>query len=112
MRILILSISFVTFLLFNAFAQQPEYSQLKSEAETQYAAGSYSRAHELYSKVDKSKLNPSDCAGLSFVWPTPPGVRSAATQTSDLTPFNQAQKQLVELIRAVEKDPDQRSCLG
>ena len=106
MRILILSISLVTFLLFNAFAQQPEYSQLKSEAETQYAQGSYSRANELYSKVDKSKLKPSELRWVEFRLADTSWRAQAATQTSDATPFEQAQKQLAELIRAVEKDPD------
>ena len=57
MKTIILSISVFTFLLFNSVAQQNDYSQLRNDAETEYAQGSYSRANELYSKVDKSKLN-------------------------------------------------------
>jgi len=55
MKTIILSISVFTFLLFNAVAQQNDYSQLRNDAEAAYAQGSYSRANELYSKVDKSK---------------------------------------------------------
>ena len=66
MKTIILSISAFAFLLFNAVAQQPDYSQLKNDAEAQYAQGSYARANELYSKVDKSKLNPSEARWVEF----------------------------------------------
>ena len=59
MKTIILSISVFTFLLFNAVAQQADYPQLRSEAEAQYAQGSYARAHEIYARVDKNKLTPS-----------------------------------------------------
>ena len=49
MKTIIFSISVFFFLLFNAVAQQPDYSQLRTEAEAQYAQGSYARANELYS---------------------------------------------------------------
>ena len=38
----------------NAAAQQPDYSQLKADAERAYAQGTYARANELYAKVNKS----------------------------------------------------------
>ena len=57
MKTTIISISTFFFLLFNALAQQPDYPQLRTEAEAQYAQGSYARANELYSRVDKSKLS-------------------------------------------------------
>ena len=106
MKTILLLISLVTFLLFNAFPQQPDYSQLRSEAEAQYAQGSYARANELYSKVDKSKLNPADLRWVEFRLADTTWRAQAATETSDTTSFEQAQKQLEELIRAVEKDPD------
>ena len=59
MKTIILSISVFTFLLFNAVAQQADYPRLRSEAEAQYAQGSYARAHEIYARVDKNKLTPS-----------------------------------------------------
>ena len=103
MRTLILSVSFVSFLLFNTFAQQPD---LKTEAEAQYAQGSYARAHELYSRIDKSKLKASDVRWVEFRLADTSWRAQAATHTSDSTPFEQAQKQLAELIRAVEKDTE------
>src|ERR1051325_3244666 len=66
MKTIILSVAAFAFLLFNAVAQQSDYSQLRSEAETQYAQGSYARANELYSKVDKSKLNATEARWVEF----------------------------------------------
>src|SRR5215213_4707780 len=106
MKTIILSISAFAFLLFNAVAQQPDYSQLKNDAEAQYAQGSYARAHELYSKVDKSKLNPPDARWVEFRLADTSWRAQAATQTSDTTRFEQAQKQLEELIRVIEKETD------
>src|SRR5215203_2186774 len=106
MKTIILSISAFTFLLFNAVAQQPDYSQLKTEAEGQYAQGSYARANELYSKVDKSKLNAVESRWVEFRLADTSWRSQAATQTSDSTRYEQAQKQLEELIRVVEKDVD------
>lgn len=103
MKILFLSISFISLLLLNAFAQQPD---LKTEAEAQYAQGSYARAHELYSRIDKTKLNTTELRWVEFRLTDTAWRAQAATQTSDTTPYEQAQKQLVELLRAVEKDPD------
>src|SRR5215213_8266250 len=106
MKTIILSISAFAFLLFNAVAQQPDYSQLKNDAEAQYAQGSYARAHELYSKVDKSKLNPPDARWVEFRLADTSWRAQAATETSDTTRYEQAQKQLEELIRVVEKESD------
>ena len=50
MKTIILSISVFTFLLFNAVAQQTDYSQLRNDAEAEYARGSYARANDLYAK--------------------------------------------------------------
>jgi uncharacterized protein YfaS (alpha-2-macroglobulin family) len=106
MKTIILSLSVVTFLLFNAAAQQPDYSQLRSEAETQYAQGSYARAHELYSKVDKSKLNPVEVRWVEFRLADTSWRAQSATQTSDNSRFEEAKKQLEELIRVNDKEPD------
>jgi uncharacterized protein YfaS (alpha-2-macroglobulin family) len=101
-----ITISILILLLFNAVAQQPDYSQLRSEAEAQYAQGSYARAHELYSKVDKTKLNPVESRWVEFRLADTSWRAQAATQTSDTTPFEQAQKQLEELIRVADNDRD------
>ncbi|HJT29156.1 MAG TPA: hypothetical protein VJ784_17210, partial [Pyrinomonadaceae bacterium] len=106
MKTIILSISAFAFLLLNAVAQQPDYSQLKSDAEAQYAQGSYARANELYSRVDKSKLNPTEARWVEFRLADTSWRAEAATQTSVTTRLEQAQKQLEELLRGKDKDTD------
>src|SRR6185503_4682540 len=106
MKTIILSISAFAFLLFNAVAQQPDYSQLKRDAEAQYAQGSYARANELYSRVDKTKLNPSEARWVEFRLADTAWRAQSATQTSDNTPYEKAQKQLEELIRVSDKETD------
>jgi alpha-2-macroglobulin len=106
MKTIILSISAFTFLLFNAIAQQSDYAQLRNDAEAEYAQGSYSRANELYAKVDKTRLNPADLRWVEFRLADTTWRAQAATQTPDTTHFEQAQKQLEELIRVVEKEAD------
>jgi hypothetical protein len=61
MKTLILSVPLVAFLLFNAFAQQPD---LIAEAEVQYGQGSFASAHELYSRIEKTKMPPADLRWL------------------------------------------------
>jgi uncharacterized protein YfaS (alpha-2-macroglobulin family) len=106
MRTIILSISAFAFLLFNAVAQQPDYSQLKNDAEAQYAQRSYARANELYSKVDKTKLSPSEARWVEFRLADTAWRSQAATQTPDNTPYDRAQKQLEELIRVADRETD------
>ncbi|HEU5132820.1 MAG TPA: hypothetical protein VFT26_11980, partial [Pyrinomonadaceae bacterium] len=106
MKTIILSICAFTFLLLNAVAQQPDYSQLKNDAEAQYAQGSYARANEIYSRVDKSKLNPFEARWVEFRLADTSWRAESATQTSDTTRLEQAQKQLEELIRVVDKEAD------
>jgi alpha-2-macroglobulin len=102
----ITSIAALTFFLLNTLAQQPEYSQLRSEAETQYAQGSYARANEIYRTIDKTKLVAADSRWVEFRLADTSWRAQAATQTSDTTKFEQAQKQLEELIRVSDKDDD------
>jgi len=106
MKIIILSITVISFLLLNAFAQQPDYTQLRTQAEAQYAQGSYARAKELYAKVDKTKLNAVDVRWVEFRLADTTWRAEAGTQTSDATLVEQAQKQLEELIRVAEKEAD------
>src|SRR5215213_2510889 len=106
MKTIILSISAFAFLLLNAVAQQPDYSQLKNDAEAQYAEGSYARSNEIYSRVDKSKLNPTEARWVEFRLADTSWRAEAGTQTSDTTRLEQAQKQLEELIRVKDKDTD------
>src|ERR1043166_2464079 len=80
MKTIILFIPAFTFLLFHAVAPQSYYLQLRNDAETQYAQGSYARANELYAKVDKSKLNPSEVRWVEFRLADTSSRAQAATQ--------------------------------
>jgi uncharacterized protein YfaS (alpha-2-macroglobulin family) len=102
----IISLVVFTFVLLNGMTQQPQYSQLRTEAETLYDQGSYARANELYAKVDRSKLSPVDSRWVEFRLADTSWRAEAATQTSDNTKFEQAQKQLEELIRVSDKEED------
>jgi hypothetical protein len=85
-------------------AQQPDYAQVKARAEQEYAAGSYARAYESYAKVSKTGLPPEEIRWVDFRLADTLWRAQAGTQTSDPTKFEQAQKQLEELIRAVDKE--------
>src|SRR5688572_6640807 len=104
MKTIAISITAFVFLIFNAFAQQPDYSQLKTEAEAQYAQGSYARANEIYARVDKTRLNAQDVRWVEFRLADTSWRAQASTETSDTTKFEVAHKQLEELIRAIEKE--------
>ena len=92
--------------LLNATAQQADYPQVKSEAERFYASGSYVRANELYAKVDKTGLPASEVRWVEFRLADTTWRAQAATETSDTTKFEQAQKQLEELIRPKDDEVD------
>ena len=98
MKIIIATAALVLLLL-NATAQQTEYAQLKTDAERAYAAGSYARANELYAKVDKTRLSTAETRWVEFRVADTSWRSQAATETADKTKFEQAQKQLEELIR-------------
>src|ERR1044072_1830609 len=106
MKTIILSICAFAFLLLNAVAQQPDYPQLKNDAEAQSAQGAYPRANKLYSRIDKSKLNPTEARWVEFRLADTSWRAEAATQTSDTTRLEQAQKQLEEFIRLADKDTE------
>ena len=106
MKTTIISVSTFFFLLLNTLAQQLDYPQLRMEAEAQYAQGSYARANELYSRVDKSKLSATDVRWVEFRLADTTWRAQSATQTSDTSRYEQAQKQLEELIRVVDKEAD------
>jgi hypothetical protein len=66
MRIITVSIAAFLFVVFTALAQQPDYPQLKAEAEAQYAQGSYARANAIYARVDKLKLSAAEVRWIEF----------------------------------------------
>ncbi len=87
-------------------AQQPDYSQVRAEAERAYASGSYARANEIYSKVNKAGLPAAEARWVEFRLADTSWRAQAGTETSDTTKFEQAQKQLEELVRANDKEDD------
>ncbi len=103
---IIISITLLAFLYFLPTAPQADFAKLKAEAEQFYAAGSYARANDAYSKIEKVKLEPADVRWVDFRIADTLWRSQAATQTSDTTKFEQAQKQLEELIRVNDKDDD------
>lgn len=102
----IILLAALLFLVLNGLAQQADYPQLKTDAERAYADGSYARANELYSKVDKSGLPQAEAGWVEFRLADTLWRAQAATETADNTKFEQAQKQLEELIRARDKAED------
>lgn len=85
---------------------QADYPQLRSEAERLYTAGSYARANELYARADKSKLPPAEVRWIDFRIADTSWRAQAATATADNTKFEQAQKQLEELIRVIDREDE------
>ena len=106
MKTIIFSAAVFVFLLFNAAAQQSDYSQLKAAAETEYSQKSYARAQEIYARIDKSKLTAAELRWVEFRLADTSWRSQASTQTSDTTKFDEARKQLEELIRVADKDVD------
>ena len=102
----IISITALAFLLLHSIFQQSDFSQTKTEAERLYAAGSYARANEMYAKIDKTKLSVPDRSWVEFRLADTSWRAQAATQTSDSTIFETAQKQLEEIIRSNDKPED------
>ncbi|HEV7474642.1 MAG TPA: alpha-2-macroglobulin family protein, partial [Pyrinomonadaceae bacterium] len=87
-------------------APQADYSKLKADAEQFYSSGSYARANEIYTKVDKAKLAPPEIRWVEFRLADTSWRAQAATETADTTKFEEAQKQLEELIRSNDKDDE------
>ncbi len=91
---------------YTATSQQTDYSILKTQAEEQFAAGSYAKANELYSQINRAGLSGAESRWVEFRIADTAWRSQAATQTADTTRFEQAQKQLEELIRANEKEDE------
>ncbi|HUS12648.1 MAG TPA: MG2 domain-containing protein [Pyrinomonadaceae bacterium] len=103
----IISIALLAFLYYlPTTAQQADYAKLRSEAERFYTSGSYARANELYAKADKTGLSPAEVRWVEFRIADTSWRAQAATETADTTRFDQAQKQLEELIRVNDKDDE------
>jgi len=106
MKTIIFSAAVFVFLLFNAAAQQSDYSQLKAAAEKEYSQQSFQRAHEIYARADKSKLSATEIRWVEFRLADTSWRAERSTTTADTTKVEEARKQLEELIRAADKDVD------
>ncbi|HET6668679.1 MAG TPA: MG2 domain-containing protein [Pyrinomonadaceae bacterium] len=102
----IISLTVLLLFLFHGIAQQADYPQLKADAERAYAEGSYARANEIYNGIDKAALPQTEARWVQFRLADTLWRSQAATQTADTTKYEQAQKQLEELIRVREKEED------
>src|SRR4030095_1999616 len=91
----------------NVSAQQTDYSQLRGAAEQAAPSGSYARANEIYSRVNKAGLPAPESRWVEFRLADTLWRAQAGTETSDNTKFEEAQKPLEEHIRTAEK-PDDR----
>src|SRR6185295_1743333 len=78
----------------------------KTEAEKFYASGSYARANEVYSKVNKTGLPAEEVRWVEFRLADTSWRAQSASQTADTTKYELAQKQLEELIRVYDKDDE------
>ena len=106
MKTIIFSVAVFSFLLFNAVAQQSDYSQLKAAAEKEYAQKSYARAHEIYAGIDKSKLTATEIRWVEFRLADTSLRSTLSTTVFDASKLDQPRKELEELIRAADKDVD------
>lgn len=83
----------------NVPTRPQDYNQLKAEAESHYAAFSYSLARDLYLKAAALDLTAAEKPWVAFRLADTQWRAHAATQTSDSTPFDQAREQLERLFR-------------
>lgn len=90
----------------NAPTRPQDYNQLKAEAESHYAAFSYSLARGLYLKAAALDLTATEKRWVEFRLADTQWRAQAATQTSDSTPFDQAREQLERLVRETSRADD------
>jgi uncharacterized protein YfaS (alpha-2-macroglobulin family) len=79
--------------------QQPDYRQLKAEAERLYNEASYAQSHALYEKAAALKPSAGEARWVEFRLADTLWRAEAATETADSTKFDRAREQLEELVR-------------
>jgi alpha-2-macroglobulin len=79
--------------------QQPDYRQLKAEAERLYKEASYAQSHDLYEKAAALKPPAEETRWIQFRLADTLWRAQAATQTADTTKFDRAREQLEDLVR-------------
>ncbi|MCH8017349.1 MAG: hypothetical protein IH917_12070 [Acidobacteria bacterium] len=92
-----------------SLAQSPaiEYEELKQQAESFYAEGSYQRAHELYEEAEKLTLSAREARWVTLRMADTRWRAQAATRTSDSTEFERAREALLGLINQSQEPQDQ-----
>src|SRR5260370_34901734 len=91
----------------SALAQQPDYGQLKAEAERLYDEKSYAQSYELYQRAEGLKLPTEESRWVSFRIADTLWRAEAGTNTSDSTKFDQAREKLEALVRDFKRAEDQ-----
>ena len=88
-------------------ADEAGYGELKIEAEKLFGEGSYGLARKVYLKADVLELSAEEARWVDFRLADTMWRSQAGTQTADNTEYEQARKQLEELIRDVNRPEEQ-----
>ncbi|HEY2083048.1 MAG TPA: MG2 domain-containing protein, partial [Verrucomicrobiae bacterium] len=81
-----------------------EYETNKSAAEKFYTEGSYAKAHEIYTKVDTSRLPTDDARWVAFRSADTQWRSQAATDNADTTKLDEARNELDKQIRDLTRE--------
>src|SRR5215471_16460960 len=87
-------------------ATPAEYEELKNNAEKLYADGSFAKAHDAYASAVLTNLPATEQRWVQFRLADTQWRSQAATETSDTTKFEAAQRELELLVRDVTRDED------
>ena len=88
-------------------APQPAaYPYLKAQAEKLVAEGSYQQAHDVYAQAENLDLPAVEKRWVQFRLADTSWRSAAATNASDTTAFDQAQRVLQQLIDAITRPED------
>ncbi len=100
---------FLLTLLGLGLAQSPAipYEELKRQAESFYAEGSYQRAHELYEQAERLTVPAGEIRWVTFRLADTRWRAQSATRTSDSTEFERAREALLALINQAQQPEDQ-----
>ena len=92
-----------------SLAQQPaiDYEELKRQAESFYAEGSYQRAHALYEQAERLTVPAGEARWVIFRLADTRWRAQSATRTSDSTEFERAREALLALINQAQQPEDQ-----
>ncbi|HEY4492687.1 MAG TPA: alpha-2-macroglobulin, partial [Acidobacteriota bacterium] len=100
-------IAFFTLLGVTVLLAQPsDYESLQAEAEKYYVERSYSRAHEVYQKLEGMPLTSEQTRWVAFRLADTQWRSQAATETADPTKFEKAQHSLEVLVRDAARPED------